>query len=69
MKTSIKNPTSRKALNRGWKPIRYRTEAGPVRNGWEVSRDEKTIVVHLVGEATARKLPIAESQFIVTVAP
>ena len=64
----IKDPTTRKVLNRGWKPIRYRLAVGKnydeVRHGWVVSEDEKFIVVQLIGEERVRNLPVSEGRYI-----
>lgn len=59
----MKNPTTRKIRNRGWTPIRYRTE-DEVRHGWEVCRDSKRITVHLVGDDRPRRLLLTEDRYI-----
>lgn len=65
---AIKDPTFRKAVKRGFTPIRYRLAIGKsydeCRNGWEISRDEKHIVLRLVGEDRNRRVPLSEGRFI-----
>jgi len=63
MSTAIREPTTRKIRNRGWTPIRYRTE-DEVRHGWQIERDERAIRIQLVGEDRARRLPLSEARFI-----
>jgi hypothetical protein len=74
----IKDPTIRKVLNRGWRPIAYHQERaapGKVptfsehRNGWIIERTEKYLLIRLVGDETNSRVPLQEERWMRDLAP
>ena len=62
-RTCINDPTSRKVRNRGFRPIKYRTE-NEVRFGWLVEETPKYVRIRLPGDERSRKLPLSERRYI-----
>ncbi len=55
-KYAIKNPTSRKVVNRGYRPVRVWLDGWY--NGWQVKSGRKYDHVHLIRTGRVHKLPI-----------
>jgi len=63
--TDIKNPTTRKVLNRGFLPIAYRVENEGARFGWLIRRTRNGgAIVRFPGDLRPRRLTAAEAAFI-----
>lgn len=73
MKTTITNPTIRKVLNRGWRPIRYHVENktqtySEHRHGWIVEDlPNGGARVQLIGEEGVRRLNAEEMRYVTPV--
>jgi hypothetical protein len=80
----INEPTTRKVLNRGWRPIRYRISTNKYGNqvgygnlpafdeskqAWLIERTSEYLLVRLVGEETNRRVPLTEERYMVDLAP
>ena len=58
----IKDPTLRKVKNRGFEPVRYRTDIG-FRNGWIYKRGNKLTHLYLIGLGH-RRVPHSEERYM-----
>lgn len=59
----IKDPTTRKVLNRGFVPVRYRTSDGNV-HGWVESRGTKWLKFWSITDDRLLTLPLEEERFM-----